>query len=298
MKSTSLLSCASVLCWLVACGNPPARSAATAPHDDADEASPSDDSGGVRRFETSEAPPVAARLESSVMALNPGKRFLLATRFEIPEGYWVSWLNPGDVGNKPVIEFKAPERFEVGALMFPGPKKFTLPNGAVGYGYDKDTAVFVEVLTPEALSSRQSYRFELEATWFSCKHGCLKDNLQAYFELEATGDPVEESLDASLRAALEAIPKPLGSFEAASAEWRDHGVLAVHAEGVTWKEFYPSRPEEPRLRKFSVEANTNDLLLEFDGGTPGAVVEGVALADVGGRLAYVAISAPWPTSSN
>lgn len=228
------------------------------------------------------------------MALNPGKRFLLATRFDIPQGYWVSWVNPGDVGNRPVIEFKAPDGFELGALMFPGPKKFTLRNGAVGYGYDEDTAVFVEVHAPEALSSRQSYRFELDATWFSCNKGCSKSQVQAYFELEATGDPVEDSLDESMRAALETVPKPLESLEAARTEWRDDGVLAVHAKGVTWKDFYPSRPERPSLRKLSVDGKTQDLLLEFDGGAPGAVVEGVALADVEGRLAYVSISAPWP----
>jgi DsbC/DsbD-like thiol-disulfide interchange protein len=294
MKSTLLWS-APMVCLLAACGTQPVRSAATPPrHDEPAAASHDDDADASEAAESA----VRARLDSSVMALNPGKRFLLATRFDIPDGYWVSWLNPGDVGNKPVIAFKAPDGFELGALMFPGPRKFTLRNGAVGYGYDKDTAVFVEVRAPEALSSRQSYRFELDATWFSCNKGCSKDNVQAYFELEATGEPVEDSLDASMRAALEAVPKPLESLEAARTEWRKSGVLAVHAKNVTWKDFYPSRPERPSLRKLSVDDSTHDLVLEFDGGSPGAVVEGVALADVEGRIAYVTISAPWPSQAN
>ena len=296
MKYACVLWPVTMICALAACGTQPARFAATAPRPD-EPAAANDDAAHAEVSGAAE-PAVRARLDSSVMALNPGRRFLLATRFDIPEGYWVSWVNPGDVGNKPVIEFKAPDGFELGALMFPGPRKFTLPNGAVGYGYDKDTAVFVEVRAPEALSSRQSYRFELDATWFSCKKGCSKDNVQAYFELEATGAPVQDSLDASMRAALETVPRPLESLEAARTEWRNHGVLAVHAKNVTWKDFYPSRPERPSLRKLSVDGSTHDLVLEFDGGSPGAVVEGVALADVEGRLAYVSISAPWPSQAN
>jgi hypothetical protein len=46
------------------------------------------------------------------------------------------------------------------------------------------------------------------------------------------------------------------------------------------------------------DGNAHDLVLEFDGGAPGAVVEGVALADVDGRIAYVSISAPWPSQAN
>lgn len=222
----------------------------------------------------------------------------MAVRFEIPEGTRVSWINPGDMGREPVIEFSAPESFQVGPPMFPGPKKFTLPNGAVTYGYDRSTAVFVEVSTPEQLAAGEFYRFEVDATWFSCNKTCLKENVKAYFELEASEQPVEQALAEPLQAALETVPKPLESFEAAKVEWRSEGVLVVHADGMSWKDFFPGTPKNPALRKLTVDDDTKDMVLEFDDGAPGSVVQGVALADVDGRLAYVEIKAPWPTETN
>ena len=72
----------------------------------------------------------------------------------------------------------------------------------------------------------------------------------------------------------------------------------MHADGMKWKDFFPGSAQPPNLRKLSVDNTTNDLVLEFDGSATGGLVEGVALADVDGRLAYVSISAPWPTQTN
>jgi DsbC/DsbD-like thiol-disulfide interchange protein len=241
---------------------------------------------------------VRASLESSAGALSPNGRFLLAIRFDIPEGYRVSWINPGDMGREPVIEFNAPESFEVSPPMFPGPKRFELPNGAVSYGYDQSTAVFVEVRTPDQVDRGEFYRFDVNASWFSCKKQCMKESVEAYFELEASDDPIEQGLARPLQAAWETVPKPLESFEAARAEWRSESVLVVHADGMKWKDFFPGSAELPPLRRLSIDDTNNDLVLEFEGGTPGGLVEGVAVADIDGRLAYVSISKPWPTQAN
>ena len=245
MKLPALLTCASALCGLIACGSQPVppRAPVDQVASERSASSQRSDQATSSRSSSDDEVAVRASLESSVMGLNPGQRFLLASRFKIPEGYRVSWVNPGDMGHEPVIEFKVPESFEVGPLMFPGPKRFTLPNGAVSYAYDNETAVFVEVRAPQDLKPSQFYRFELQATWFSCKKKCLKESVDAYFELEATDYPVESTLDAPMQSALKAIPKPLEELSEAKTEWQDNGVLLVHAAGVTWKDFFPSSPE-------------------------------------------------------
>ena len=296
MSRLPLLCCVSTVGCLVACASQPAP-IVTPPPAKSNLHQPEDDEAANSGLESADVA-VRAALESSAGAVSPNGRFLLAVRFDIPEGYRVSWINPGDMGREPIVEFSAPESFEVSPPMFPGPKRFELPNGTVSYGYDHDTAVFVEVRTPGQLSQGEFYRFDVNATWFSCKKQCTKESVEAYFELEASSEPVEQGLPQPLQAAWESVPKPLESFEAAKAEWRSEGVLVVHADGMKWKDFFPGSAQPPNLRKLSVDNTTNDLVLEFDGSATGGLVEGVALADVDGRLAYVSISAPWPTQTN
>jgi len=44
--------------------------------------------------------------------------------------------------------FRGPPGFDIGLPQFPAPQRFTVAGGYVGYGYQKETAVFVDVKAP------------------------------------------------------------------------------------------------------------------------------------------------------
>jgi DsbC/DsbD-like thiol-disulfide interchange protein len=108
---------------------------------------------------------VQVSFEPLVTGVRPGHKFMLAAHFRIAKGYRISWTNPGDVGKETVVEIRAPEGFEVGAATFPVPERYTVPGGFTGYGYEGETAVFVEVKAPANLSRGRVHRIDLSASW-------------------------------------------------------------------------------------------------------------------------------------
>src|SRR6185436_15828422 len=125
--------------------------------------------------ESSDESIVHAELETSASAVEPGGKFLLAVRFEIPDDYRISWTNPGDVGASTHVAFEVPEGFVVGPLLFPPPTRFNLPGKLVSYGYTRETAVFAEVTAPERLPERQVLRFDVKVDWLACKDECATE---------------------------------------------------------------------------------------------------------------------------
>src|SRR5690606_19036612 len=82
------------LCGLLHCGAPAAQTPAESPAPPEPERSacptppPQDASEHV----------VHAEFQTSAQAVKPKGKFLLAVRFDIQDGYRISWQNPGDVG--------------------------------------------------------------------------------------------------------------------------------------------------------------------------------------------------------
>ena len=239
---------------------------------------------------------VKASFETSTAAVSPGSKFLVAAHFRIAEGYRLSWVNPGDVGKRIAIEFRAPEGFEVSAPMFPGPTKFNLPDGYVSYGYDGETAVFAEISTPVDISPDEVFRFELSAKWLACKGTCLKEGVEAYFELVSSPSEVSQGFEAPLPRFLQRIPQPVSGLDEATLEWREPGTLAIRARGVTWKDFFPAELSQPRLSSMSFGANESELILRFDRGVPGSTIQGVLLAEISGQPRYLAVNETLPSN--
>jgi DsbC/DsbD-like thiol-disulfide interchange protein len=234
---------------------------------------------------------VTATFETSAAELGPESSFLVAMHFQIAEGYRLSWLNPGDMGKEMAIDFKVPEGFEVSAPMFPGPNKYSLPDGFVSYGYDGETAVFAEVRVPPDVVPNDVYRFEVSAEWLACKHTCLKEATSAYFELVATDQLFDQGFDGELPAIYDRVPKPISKLDTASLEWRDASRLAIIAEGIEWKDYFPARPDQPVPK---VNQQSGEVILDFEQSALGSAVQGVLLAERDGQPLYFALDEPPP----
>jgi DsbC/DsbD-like thiol-disulfide interchange protein len=152
---------------------------------------------------------VQVTFEPLVTAVRPGRPFLLAAHFRIASGYRISGQDPGQVGKKTVVSFRAPEGFEVGEAAFPTPEKYTVPGGYVGFGYQDETAVFVEVTPPKKLASDAVHRFDLSASWVACKKECATEHTDAFLELvTGYGDVAAKETEAELAPFRARLPEP------------------------------------------------------------------------------------------
>ncbi len=237
---------------------------------------------------------VKGTFESSASTVSAGHTFMLAAHFKISDGYRLSWTNPGAMGKQMSIKFHAPEGFEVGPTMFPGPEKFGTEEGQESYGYDGETAVFAEVRAPETLPPDEVFRFELSAEWLACRTTCLRENLNAYFELIPGPSQDGEGFEEPLAGLLESVPRPLASLGDTTLEWRADQTLAIRASGVTWKDFFPAKLGQPELSEMKIHAEDGELELRFAQAPSGAPVQGVLLAMVDGKPRYLSFDEALP----
>ena len=118
------------------------------------------------------ADPVNFSLKSEVETVKAGEPFLVALDFSMEKGWHAYWKNPGDAGMPPKVEWILPEGFEVTALYWPLPTKFSVgPLEANGYS---DKAVLIAEITPSKTVAQTEHKLKAEATWVVCNdESCL-----------------------------------------------------------------------------------------------------------------------------
>lgn len=236
-----------------------------------------------------------ASFETSAFALKPGSKFWLVAHFKIHDGYRISWKNPGDVGKPTLARFSVPEGFTVSQVRYPRPRRFVLNGDLTSYGYQDETALFAEVEVPEGLGDQTPYRFEMDAEWYACKKQCASERTNAFFELLVDESAPRTAMDESLEALLETVPVPVSTLGKAMHRWQQDGgntELSLSAPKVEWLDFYPARPEVPKLLR--VNGSKKELRLSFQASEqPPEMLEGVAIAKVDGTEATFDVELPW-----
>ncbi|PTY00995.1 hypothetical protein DB346_15435 [Verrucomicrobia bacterium LW23] len=164
-----------------------------------------------------EQPHLKARITVQSDKIEPGKPFEVALTLT-PEAHWHTyWINPGDSGLAPSIEWKLPEGVKAGPLRFPTPHYFTAAD-AINYGYEA-AATFLVTLTadPAKVKAGDALKFEATANWLVCKDICLPGDAAFAFSLTAAG-PGEAAPTAETKAQFagwnDLVPAPLPGWEA------------------------------------------------------------------------------------
>lgn len=139
---------------------------------------------------------VRAELLADVEALAPGRPFHLAVRLAIKDGWHVNWLNPGDAGLAPGIEWRVPKGFKTTVLCWPYPERF--PAGPLTiFGYAKELILVTEVTPPVDLPVG-TIELGAEMTWLACEEVCIPGSasLSTKLAVEAKARPDSKWLPA------------------------------------------------------------------------------------------------------
>ncbi|MBC7785239.1 MAG: hypothetical protein H7144_15495 [Burkholderiales bacterium] len=120
---------------------------------------------------------VAIELVPTVDSVRAGESFEVAVRFTMPFGWHMYWLNPGDSGMPPTIEWATPPGVSVGKPRFPVPERIKVPGGLVSYGFHRELVLLVPVTT--SAGGQDSFNLSATIKSFVCKDVCLIENAQA-----------------------------------------------------------------------------------------------------------------------
>lgn len=152
--------------------------------------------------------------------LVPGEKFRLGLLFKISPGSHIYWMNPGDAGLAPEIEWKLPEGFRAGPVFWPAPIRMEEPGGLLVNVYTEEVMLFSWVQPPERIGD-SSVTLKVSASWLVCRKICIQESAEATLELKAGSGPAGASPDEDIFSRYVArVPRPASDFSALRSEAR------------------------------------------------------------------------------
>jgi DsbC/DsbD-like thiol-disulfide interchange protein len=148
-------------------------------------------------------------------SIQPGHGILLGLHFRLEKGWHIYWINPGDSGEPPRLEWHLPAGLRAGAIEWPAPSRLPIPP-LVDYGYEGEVLLPVPIESTSALAGRSEATLAADMRAIVCREVCIPAKAQLALSLPVRAEPPRESaatLDL-FRAARKSLPKP------APANWR------------------------------------------------------------------------------
>lgn len=192
------------------------------------------------------SPLVAVELLAETQSIAAGRTFWIALRQEITPGWHTYWMNPGDAGEPPRIEWTLPAGFTAGEIQWPPPERIAA-GPAMSYGYSREVVLPIAVTAPPGLAPGARVTLRGQASWIVCEKTCVPEEAAVALTLPVTATtPVPDPRGAPLiAAARRAVPAP-SPWPASFVVTPERVTFAIAARGLdaqrvseAW--FYPAR---------------------------------------------------------
>jgi DsbC/DsbD-like thiol-disulfide interchange protein len=177
-------------------------------------------------------------------SIEPGRRFWVGLRFQLERQWHIYWINPGDSGEPPRLEWHLPAGFRAGVIQWPVPKRLE-NQSIVDYGYQGEVLLLVPIYAPARFTAG---RAKLAATvkWLVCRDVCIpaRTDLALSLPVQRTAphpDPQWHKLFTSGRAEL---PRPPPANFKATALLQGNYFLLTFDSGSPGRQatFFPLAP--------------------------------------------------------
>jgi thiol:disulfide interchange protein DsbD len=170
---------------------------------------------GVAQERGASIPHGAAELVSERESIQPGHILMLGLHFRLEQGWHIYWINPGDSGEPPRVEWRLPAGLRAGAIEWPAPTRLPIAT-LVDYGYEGEVLLPVLVETNADLRTGSDATLAADLKAIVCREVCIpaKADLTLSLPVRANRPHGSKEAVAMFRAAKQAMPKPT------PADWR------------------------------------------------------------------------------
>lgn len=185
-----------------------------------------------------------ARVELLSQRLGPSGQLWLAIHFSLEKDWHIYWINPGDSGLPPTLQWQLPPGFSAGEIQWPRPEKLKRSTLA-DYGYQDDAVLLVPLHAPNGLKSGDKVEIGLQVKWLICREVCIADHADLHLSLP----PSTAAQDPSQPVFTEArkrLPAPWPhSWKTWAVSEKDDFVLSVTTgKPLQSAEFFPLLPDQ------------------------------------------------------
>ena len=118
-----------------------------------------------------------------------GCTFDVGLHFQLEKGWHIYWINPGDSGEPPRVEWQLPTGVSAGAIEWPTPRR--LDSGSiVDYGYEDAVLLIVPMRADSSLAAQQIAHLAAEVRLLVCSHEmCIPGKAQLSLTLSIKSQP-------------------------------------------------------------------------------------------------------------
>jgi DsbC/DsbD-like thiol-disulfide interchange protein len=153
-------------------------------------------------------PQTQVSLISEDSAVKPGSQVWLGIHFQLEPGWHIYWLNPGDAGEPPKVQWILPSGWTAGSIEWPAPERLTNAAG-VDYGYNEQATLLMKLKVPATAKSGPAM-IKADLKWLICKEMCVPQKGQVTLQLQVAPKPVSnESAKALIDSARGRLPKTI-----------------------------------------------------------------------------------------
>ena len=190
-------------------------------------------------------PRVRVELVSEVREIPAGGAFWIGLRQRIAPGWHTYWMNPGDSGEPPRVDWAPAAGFTLDSFVWPHPERIRV-GPAMSYGYTGEVVLPIRVTAPRDLRPGSPVTLRGHASWLVCEKICIPEEAPVALTLPAAGGAARADARgaALIAAARRAVPVP-SPWPASFSATRDVVTLAVAAPGLAAERiadvaFYPT----------------------------------------------------------
>ncbi|HXY52762.1 MAG TPA: protein-disulfide reductase DsbD domain-containing protein [Terriglobales bacterium] len=121
-------------------------------------------------------------LVSEQDAIVPGQKLWLGVRFDLQDGWHTYWVNPGDSGEGPRVEWQLPTGFQAGPIQWPFPARLSTPP-LVDYGYEHQVLLMTAVQLPWQAKEGKIETIGARVHYLVCREVCIPGEKQLALSL-------------------------------------------------------------------------------------------------------------------
>lgn len=178
-------------------------------------------------------------------AIVPGQESWVGVRFNLDKGWHIYWINPGDSGLPPRVEWRLPAGFTAGPLQWPHPERL-VTKYAVDYGYGDQVLLLAPIRAPANLAPGGKAEIAGTVKWVVCREVCIPGKTEVALSLpvvkrRATSEPRAMRMNQAFDEARRRVPEraPAGWRARARAEQNEFVLTIETGQPITEASFIP-----------------------------------------------------------
>jgi len=218
-------------------------------------------------------------------SLQPGQTAWVGVLFDLEKGWHIYWVNPGDSGERPKIQWQLPPGFQAKEIRWPTPVR--LGGGTViDYGYEGRVLLPVPIRVPADYKPAKPVTLSADVRYLICREVCIPARAQATLSIPSANASAVAADRELFRSAFDNAPKAWPSGW--KAQVRDNGGFFVLSLDTGTSEpkatFFPLEEDQidnaavqgvaPYPRGVVIKLKKSDQLLKPISALKGVVVLG------------------------